>query len=79
MTAAEARELESYKTLYNANKISYLLRENVELQEPNENRLLRYDGNTHEVDRLKSIVKGADRSTIEVIEDRRKRIMLELK
>lgn len=31
MTAAEARELESYKTLYNANKISFLLKENVEL------------------------------------------------
>ena len=52
MTEAEMRELDKYKSYYNANKISYMLKENVDLQEDYDNRLLRYDGNTREVEKI---------------------------
>jgi hypothetical protein len=58
MTKAEARELDKYKSFFHSNKISYLMRENVLLQEPHENRILRYHGNTREVERLAITKKG---------------------
>ncbi len=75
------RELDKYKNFYNANKLSYLLNENVKLREPFENRLLRYDGNTREVEKLHvpKKVSTADLATIEFIEERRKRILKAIK
>lgn len=73
--------MDKYKNYYNANKLSYLLNENVKLREPFENRLLRYDGNTREVEKLHvpKKVSTADLATIEFIEERRKRILKAIK
>ena len=83
MTAAEMRELDRYKAFYHANKLSYMIRENVEMQEPYENRLLRYDGNTREVERLNITKKGADinqdQATIDYLDDRKKRLIRQVK
>lgn len=75
------RELEKYKAYYNANKISYMLKENVDLQEPFENRLLRYDGNTREVEKLHvpKRVSEEDQATVDFLEERRKRLLKVLK
>jgi hypothetical protein len=49
------------------------LNENVKLREPFENRLLRYDGNTREVEKLHvpKKVSTEDLATVEFIEERR--------
>lgn len=75
------RELERYKGYYNANKLSYLMSENVNLREPFENRILRYDGNTREVEKLNIAKKLTqdDQATVDYLEERRKRILKTVK
>lgn len=43
--------MDAYKAYYNANKLSYMMQENVNLIEPYENRILRYAGNTREIEK----------------------------
>ena len=81
MSEAEMRELDKYKADDNANKISYMLKENVNLQEDYDNRLLRYDGNTREVEKLNvpKKVSHEDQATVDFLEERRKRIIKVIK
>ena len=77
MTEAEMRELKKYKAFYNANKLSYLMKENTDLLEPYENRLLRYDGNTREIEKLYIPKKMTDddNAAVDFLEERKKRIL----
>lgn len=81
MTDAEQRELNRYQQYYNANKLAYMMAENQKLPENFDNKLLRYDANTRQVERL-NITKKIDSDevgTIVYLDDRRKRLLKDIK
>lgn len=81
MTDAESRNLAHFASYFNANKLSYLMRENVQLAEDEQNRLLRYDGNTREIEKLqitKKLTKD-EQATIAYLDDRKRRLVRAIK
>ena len=77
MTDNEQKELNRYQQYYNANKLAYMMTENQKLPESQDAKLLRYDYNTRQVDKL-SVTKKVNQEDMAIVEflDQRKKRML---
>lgn len=73
MTDNETKELNRYQQYYNANKLAYMMSENQMLPEDKDAKLLRYDANTKQVDKI-NIAKKVTKEDMEIVDflDKRK-------
>ena len=81
MTDNEQKELNRYQQYYNANKLAYMMTENQKLPESQDAKLLRYDYNTRQVDKL-SVTKKVtpeDMVIVEFLDQRKKRMLKHVK
>lgn len=81
MTDNEQKELNRYQQYYNANKLAYMMTENQKLPEAQDAKLLRYDYNTRQVDKL-SVTKKVtpeDMAIVEFLDQRKKRMLKHVK
>ena len=81
MTDNEQKELNRYQQYYNANKLAYMMTENQKLPESQDAKLLRYDHNTRQVDKL-SVTKKVtpeDMAIVEFLDLRKKRMLKHVK
>ena len=81
MTDNEQKELNRYQQYYNANKLAYMMTENQKLPESQDAKLLRYDYNTRQVDKL-SVTKKVtpeDMAIVEFLDLRKKRMLKHVK
>ncbi len=81
MTDNEQRELNRYQQYYNANKLAYMMTENQRLPESSDAKLLRFDHNTRQVEKLSVTkkVNGEDLALVEFLDLRRKRMLKHVK
>jgi hypothetical protein len=81
MTENEKKELNRYQQYYNANKLAYMMTENQKLPESQDAKLLRFDHNTRQVDKL-SVTKKVtheDMAIVEFLDQRKKRMLKHVK
>jgi hypothetical protein len=81
MTENEQKELNRYQQYYNANKLAYMMTENQKLAESKDTKLLRFDHNTRQVEKL-SVTKKVtpeDMAIVEFLDQRKKRMLKHVK